>query len=175
MGWGILDRLKRKPHEFSSVDLIRFQHKVDMVRDSNNEPDEADATTITPNMHASGSVPLEFTVVDDEMIHDLIDPNKEIFHPLLLPLLPLFSRLNFLTSCTEREAFSFKVQVDVAIARLKNKAEDSNDFMLLDNVRTFLHMRINDSVLGFKVLALTERRKRFTYEEGRPEKEMPRR
>lgn len=163
MGWNIL---KRKPHQFNDAELIVLQRKADMIRDESAAPDSGVGVgTITPNMHASGAVPFEFTVLDDETIHDLVDPSKEIFHPLLLPLLPLLSRLNFLTSCTEREAFSFKVQVDVAIARLKNKAQDSYDFMLLDNMRTYLHMRVNDSVLGFKVLALTERRKRFTYEE----------
>lgn len=147
MGWGIL--LRNRERESEAIDVAHEQTKAAIVQDENQ------ATNV--ETQAAGGIAFDFQVIDDEKILGLFDPANPLFHPLVLPLLPLVSRMMYLTSCTEHEARTYCLQVNIQIARLKNRAESVEDFMLLDSLRGYMHMRINDSILGFKLVKLTER------------------
>lgn len=110
-------------------------------------------------------VQFDFQVIDDEKILMLFDENSPLYCPLVLPLLPLISRLNFLSNISSHEARVFKLRVNIMVARLKNRAESTEEYMLLDGLQTYLHMRINDSREGFKIRVLSERKKTLTLRE----------
>jgi len=148
MGWGILLR-NREPREPNALDVTHEQTKGGIMQDENQ--------STNAEMQAAGGIAFDFQVIDDEKVLGLFDPANPLFHPLVLPLLPLVSRMMYLTSCTNHEARTYCLQVNIQIARLKNRAESVEDFMLLDSLRGYMHMRINDSILGFKLVKLTER------------------
>lgn len=154
---------KRKdPAGPSSLMIIKEQNKGQMAVDENR--------SMNAEMQGVTGIAFDQQALDDEKILDLFDETKPLYHPLLMPLLPLISRLNFLSNCSENEARTFKIQVNIAIARLKNKARSSTDYMLLDNLKAYLHMRINDSLKGFKIRVLTERNKSLTIREEQLQK-----
>lgn len=105
------------------------------------------------------TIAFDFQVIDDEKILGLFDPTSPFYVEWLDELIPLFSRLNFLSNCSENEAKRFKMEVDIAITRLKYRRRDIGEKMLLNNLKTFFFMRINDSVNGWKLNTLTERRR----------------
>lgn len=152
---------KRKQQEVSPLKIIKEttkeQTKHDVAVDENR--------SMNAEMGSVTGIAFDQQALDDEKILDLFDETKPLYHPLLMPLLPLISRLNFLSNISEVEARTFKIQVNIAIARLKNKARSSADYMLLDNLKAYLHMRTNDSVKGFKIRVLTERNKTVTLRE----------
>lgn len=162
MGWGILDSLKRKPPEPSEAELRYRDSKSQIIRDENN--------STNAEMQAAGGIAFDFQVIDDEKVLGLFDPNNALFNPLVLPLLPIFSRMMYLTNCTELEAAQYKLQVDLQITLLKNVATTSEEYMLLDSLLTYATMRINDSVGGFKLIKLTERTKNINLKDLTQEK-----
>jgi len=162
MTWGILERLKREAPELSQMDLSRAESRAAIIRDENN--------STNAEMQAAGGIAFDFQVIDDEKVLGLFDPNNPLFIPLVLPLLPLFSRMMFLTSCTELEAASYKLRVDLQITLLKNRAHGAEEYMLLDSLLGYAEMRINDSIQGFKLIKLTERTKNINLKEIPQEK-----
>jgi hypothetical protein len=114
---------------------------------------------IDAESQASGDVDFVFQSTKDEWILGLFDPSYPQFCPLVLPLAPLFQATIFLTYCTEHQARTYKRMVDRAITRLKNECKRRQDFMLLESLRGYAYMRINDSVMGFKLDKLTTRKK----------------
>jgi hypothetical protein len=143
-------------------EVIKAETRKDVAVDENR--------SMSAEMGAVTGIAFDQQALDDEKILDLFDSSKPLYHPLLMPLLPLISRLNFLSNCSERDASAFKNQVNIAIARLKNTARSSADYMLLDNLKAYLHMRTNDSVKGFKIRVLTERNKTVTLREEQQKK-----
>lgn len=160
--WGILEKLKRTPYEPSAVDVAREESKGAILRDENN--------STNAEMQAAGGIAFDFQVIDDEKVLGLFDPNNVLFNPLVLPVMPLFSRMMYLTNCTELEAAAHKLRVDLQITLLKNNATDSEEYMLLDSLTGYDEMRINDSVGGFKLIKLTERTKNINFKEISNEK-----
>lgn len=157
MGWGILDLLKQKPREINAMDTIRAETKGGIIRDEN--------VSTNAEMQAAGGIAFDFQVIDDEKVLGLFDPNSPLFHPLVLPLLPLFSRMMYLTNCTELEAAGYKLALDVQITLLKNRASSEEEYMLLDSLQVYGEMRINDSIQGFKLVKLTDRTKNINLKE----------
>lgn len=133
--------------------------------------------SIDNEMNAGGGVDFAYLLSQDEMISDMFDPTKDTYKPFLEPLKPLVSRLNFLTKFDERGLFDYQIGVDIAIAQLKNSISGKNDgvftsgdYQLLENLRVHLHNRAYDSFMGFKVEALTTRRKIVDVTDHIPEK-----
>ena len=158
MGWSILDKLRgQRMIEVSEAELRRMDAKSNVFRDENN--------STNAEMQAAGGIAFDFQVIDDEKVLGLFDPNNVLFNPLVLPLLPIFSRMMYLTNCTELEAAQYKLQVDLQITLLKNVASSSEEYMLLDSLLSYASMRINDSVGGFKLVKLTERTKNINLKE----------
>lgn len=152
MPWDILDKLTRKaPHETTAAELAQMESRGAIIRDEN--------ASTNAEMQAAGGIAFDFQVIDDEKILGLFDPNNPLFNPLVLPLLPIFSRMMYLTNCTELEAMGYKLKLDLQITLLKNKASCPEEYMLLDCLKGYGEMRINDSVGGFKLIKLTERTK----------------
>ena len=160
--WDILEKLKRTPYEPSAVDVAREESKGAILRDENN--------STNAEMQAAGGIAFDFQVIDDEKVLGLFDPNNALFNPLVLPLLPLFSRMMYLTNCTELEAAAYKLRVDLQITLLKNRATGAEEYMLLDSLLGYAEMRINDSIQGFKLIKLTERTKNINFKEISNEK-----
>ncbi len=160
MMWPILSRYRNEePDQFA---LQRHQIRGNIVEDESN--------STNAEMQAAGGIAFDFQVIDDEKVLGLFDPNNPLFHPLLLPLLPMVSRMMFLTNCTELEAGTYKNAVSLQIALLKKKAVCIEDYMLLNSLKCYLYMRINDSVQGFKLIKLTERTKNINIKDIQPEK-----
>jgi len=158
MTWKILDLLKHpNSSQLSELDVIREETKSGVLRDENN--------STNAEMQAAGGIAFDFQVIDDEKVLGLFDPNNPLFNPLVLPLLPLFSRMMYLTNCTELEAAAYKLKVDLQITLLKNRARGNEEYMLLDSLQGYAEMRINDSVCGFKLVKLTERTKNINLKE----------
>lgn len=158
MVWNILNLVKRQnstPH--SELDYIHEEARSGVMRDENN--------STNAEMQAAGGIAFDFQVIDDEKVLGLFDPNNPLFNPLVLPLLPLFSRMMYLTNCTELEAAAYKLKVDLQITLLKNRARGNEEYMLLDSLQGYAEMRINDSVGGFKLVKLTERTKNINLKE----------
>lgn len=131
---------------------------------------EEENRSIDNEMNAGGGVDFAYLLSQDELISDMFDPSKPAtYKPFLAPLKPLVSRLNFLTKFDERGLFAYQMDVDIAITQRKNSIMyDDNgelnphlaeDYETLENLRCHLHTRAYDSVMGFKVEALTTRRK----------------
>jgi hypothetical protein len=116
-------------------------------------------------MQAAGGIAFDFQVIDDEKVLGLFDPDSALFNPLVLPLLPLFSRMMYLTNCTEIGRAYYIAKVDLDITILKNRASCSEEYMLLDSLKSYAEMRSNDSVGGFKLVKLTERTKNINLKE----------
>jgi hypothetical protein len=153
---------KAEPQGPSPLTIIKAQTKHDLAVDENR--------SMNAEMATATGIAFDQQALDDEKILDLFDETKPLYHPLLMPLLPLVSRLNFLSNCSEADCRTFKIQCNIAIARLKNKARSSEDYMLLDNLKAYLHMRVNDSLKGFKIRVLTERNKTLTLKEEQLQK-----
>jgi hypothetical protein len=137
--------------EPTQIQLMREQGRLDAL---NSEIRNIDTET-----QASGGVDFVFASTKDEWILGLFDSSYPQFCPLVLPLSPLFQPTVFLTFITEQQARTYKRMLDRGIARLKNKAESPEDFMLLESLRCYGYMRINDSVQGFKMDKLTTRKR----------------
>ncbi len=157
MTWKILDLLKKPSSEPSQMDIAREETRGALIRDEN--------VSTNAEMQAAGGIAFDFQVIDDEKVLGLFDPNNPLFNPLVLPLLPLFSRMMYLTNCTELEAASYKLRVDLQITLLKNRANGAEEYMLLDSLLGYAEMRINDSIQGFKLIKLTERTKNINLKE----------
>ena len=158
MTWKILELLKHPTNtQLSERDVIHEETKSGLMRDENN--------STNAEMQAAGGIAFDFQVIDDEKVLGLFDPNNPLFNPLVLPLLPLFSRMMYLTNCTELEAAAYKLKVDLQITLLKNRARGNEEYMLLDSLQGYAEMRINDSVGGFKLIKLTERTKNINLKE----------
>jgi len=157
MTWKILDLIRHGEAQASEADLSRMDNRAALVRDENN--------STNAEMQAAGGIAFDFQVIDDEKVLGLFDPANPLFNPLVLPLLPLFSRMIYLTNCTELEAASYKLRVDLQITLLKNRARGAEEYMLLDSLQGYAEMRINDSVGGFKLIKLTERTKNINLKE----------
>lgn len=158
MTWKILDLLKRpNSSQLSEIDVIHEETRSGVLRDENN--------STNAEMQAAGGIAFDFQVIDDEKVLGLFDPTNPLFNPLVLPLLPLFSRMMYLTNCTELEAATYKLKVDLQITLLKNRATSTEEYMLLDSLLAYAEMRINDSVGGFKLIKLTERTKNINLKE----------
>lgn len=158
MTWKILDLLKHpKSSQLSEIDVIHEETRSGVLRDENN--------STNAEMQAAGGIAFDFQVIDDEKVLGLFDPTNPLFNPLVLPLLPLFSRMMYLTNCTELEAATYKLKVDLQITLLKNRATSTEEYMLLDSLLAYAEMRINDSVGGFKLIKLTERTKNINLKE----------
>ena len=157
MGWGILELIKKKPRELNALDISRAETKGGLIRDEN--------VSTNAEMQAAGGIAFDFQVIDDEKVLGLFDPSNPLFHPLVLPLLPFFSRMMYLTNCTELEAAGYKLALDVQITLLKNRASSTEEYMLLDSLQIYGEMRINDSIQGFKLVKLTDRTKNINYRE----------
>jgi hypothetical protein len=163
MVWGILDLVKKKqPTEPSTLDTIHAESRAGVLRDEN--------VSTNAEMQAAGGIAFDFQVIDDEKVLGLFDPSNPLFNPLVLPLLPMFSRMMYLTNCTELEAATYKLKVDLQITLLKNRATSTEEYMLLDSLLGYAEMRINDSVGGFKLIKLTERTKNINLKEIPAEK-----
>ena len=145
---------KSHKKEPSQIEILKEQGKNDQALEENR--------SLNAEMSAATGVAFDQQVIEDEKILDLFDESKPLYHPMLMPLLPYFSRLIFLSNCSERDARAFKTQVNLAISRLKNASRSPNDYLLLDALKAYLFARINDSVNGFKLKALTERSKTLT-------------
>jgi hypothetical protein len=145
--------------EPSSLDIQRVAARDDILREENN--------STNAEMQAAGGIAFDFQVIDDEKILGLFDPKHPLYCEHLMPLLPLFSRMNFLTNCSLLEAAAYKQQVNIAITQLinqiRNDIEDVSErtqvSLLLKNLKAYANMRINDSIQGFKLVQLTERTK----------------
>lgn len=156
---------KQVSAEPSPMDLQKASTKGEMYRDEN--------TSTNAEMQAAGGIAFDFQVIDDEKILGLFDPASPLYCSHIMPLLPLFSRQNFLTNCSLLEAAAYKQKVDISITQLKNQikvtiedvAERSKIYMLLDNLVAHANMRINDSIQGFKLVQLTERTKNINLKE----------
>jgi|SRR5208282_68342 len=141
--------------------VAKSQRNAQIVEDENRSIDN--------EMNAGGGVDFAYLLSQDELMSDMLDESKAAYQPMLKPLKPFFSRLMFLTKIDERGLFDFKIAVDIAITQRKNDVlydengeyneHCSEDYQLLEAVRTYLQTRIYDSVMGFKVEALTTRRK----------------
>lgn len=150
---------KESPSEPSAYQLQKEAAKDDLYREENN--------STNAEMQAAGGIAFDFQVIDDEKILGLFDPKHPLYCEHLMPLLPLFSRMNFLTNCSLLEAAAYKQKVDIAITQLKNQikitiddvSERTKIYMLLENLLAYANMRINDSIQGFKLVQLTERTK----------------
>jgi hypothetical protein len=140
----------------------KAQRNAGLVEDENRSIDN--------EMNAGGGVDFAYLLSQDELISDMFDPSKPATYKAFLdPLKPLASRLNFLTKYDERGLFGYQMDVDVAIAQRKNaimydengdlNSNLASDYETLENLRCHLHTRAYDSVMGFKVEALTTRRK----------------
>jgi hypothetical protein len=152
MTWKILDLLKHpNSSKLSEIDVIHEETRSGVLRDENN--------STNAEMQAAGGIAFDFQVIDDEKVLGLFDPTNPLFNPLVLPLLPLFSRMMYLTNCTELEAATYTLNVDLQITLLKNRATSTEEYMLLDSLLAYAEMRINDSIGGFKLRKLTERTK----------------
>jgi len=112
-----------------------------------------------------GGVAFEYRVSEDENMLSLFRET-----PWLDPLYPLFSRLNFLSNCSQKEARLYKMKVKRAITRLKYQRKTREDKTLLTSLETFFEMRINDSVRGWKVDKLTTQRRYLAIEEQNKKK-----
>jgi hypothetical protein len=152
-----LNPLSKKEKPETQKSLVRAEGRanedVEELRDMNSE------------QQANGMVQFDFHVIDDEKILNLFDSTKKEYCPLLKPLLPLFSRLNFLTQFDERGLRSFNISVNIAIAQIKNQARTRQDYQLLENLRTFLHTQAYNSFMGFKIRVLTERKRTLIHQE----------
>lgn len=158
MTWKILDLLKHpNSSQLSETDVIHEETRSGVLRDENN--------STNAEMQAAGGIAFDFQVIDDEKVLGLFDPTNPLFNPLVLPLLPLFSRMMYLSNCTELEAATYKLNVDLQITLLKNRATSTEEYMLLDSLLAYAEMRINDSVGGFKLIKLTERTKNINLKE----------
>lgn len=158
MTWKILNLLKHpNSSQLSEIDVIHEETRSGVLRDENN--------STNAEMQAAGGIAFDFQVIDDEKVLGLFDPTNPLFNPLVLPLLPLFSRMMYLTNCTELEAATYKLKVDLQITLLKNRATSTEEYMLLDSLLAYAEMRINDSVGGFKLIKLTERTKNINLKE----------
>jgi hypothetical protein len=143
----------------SQLDIQREVSRHDLMKDENN--------STNAETQAAGGIAFDFQVIDDEKILGLFDPQHPLYCEHLMPLLPLFSRMNFLTNCSLLEAAAYKQKVDISITQLKNQmktnieevTERTQIYMLLDNLLAYANMRINDSIQGFKLVQLTERTK----------------
>ena len=141
--------------------VAKSQRNAQIVEDENRSIDN--------EMNAGGGVDFAYLLSQDELISDMFDPTKTTYKAFLDPLKPLVSRLNFLTKFDERGLFDYKIAVNIAIAQRKNAVtyndegeyneNCSEDYETLENLRAFLQTHAYDSVMGFKVEALTTRRK----------------
>jgi hypothetical protein len=117
--------------------------------------------SIDAELLAAGGVSFEYQMIEDETIRDMLDPTKPTFIPILEPMKWFLARLPFLSNCGEREASSFKLKADIQIAMLKNMTDNPVDYLHLNGCRAYIHMRINDSIGGFKIKTLTETKRRI--------------
>jgi hypothetical protein len=162
MGW---PKLRREPKQPTFKEQVNEDRKTQFVVDENRQD-----IGMGPEGVATGSITFDFQVIDDEKMLGLITPYSPLYCHLVMPLLPFFSRLNYLSNCSERDARHFRLKVDVQIARLKNRARSTEEYLLLDGLRTYFHNRINDSVKGFKIRVLAEKKRTLTIEEAQLEK-----
>ena len=160
---------KREVHEPNALDIQHSQNRAELLNSENN--------STNAEMQAAGGIAFDFQVIDDEKVLGLFDPNNDLYCEYVTPLLPLFSRMMYLTNCTLIEAAAYKLRVDIAITQLKNLilsdiediGERTKVYMLLDNLLGYAEMRINDSIGGFKLIQLTERTKNIKLTEINPE------
>jgi hypothetical protein len=172
MVWPNIKRNNVNESEVTRLDQ-REQLRNEIIKDENNNTNA--------EMQAAGGIAFDFQVIDDEKILSIFDSsNTELYCEHVMPLLPLFSRMNFLTNCSLIEAAAYKLRVRISITQLKNQIKvtiPENDertkvYMLLDNLLQYACMRINDSIQGFKLIQLTDRTKniKFTDETPQPKK-----
>ncbi len=126
--------------------------------------------SIDAELLAAGGVSFEYQMIEDETIRDMLDPSKPTFVPILEPMKWFLARLPFLSNCGEREAESFRLKADIQIAMLKNMTDNPVDYLHLNGCRAYIHMRINDSIGGFKIRTLTETKRRIEIAEEKIEK-----
>lgn len=166
----------RKP-EPVAPDMLDVQNAANKAEILNSENNSTNA-----EMQAAGGIAFDFQVIDDEKFLGLFDPKNDLYCEHLAPLLPLFSRMNYLTNCTLIDAAAYKLKVDIAVTQLKNQIEFSIEcivernkvYMLLDSMLGYAEMRINDSIGGFKLIQLTERTKNIKLTEVSPESQKKR-
>lgn len=126
-------------------------------------------------------IAFDYQVVDDEKILMLFEPylgttsdgaliKNPNYTPLLKPLLPYVSRLCYLTSCSELDAEIFKCRADYQITLLKARAETDEEYDLLEALKAWIEIRINDSIKGAKMKMLTERKRTVRFEEMKEKK-----
>lgn len=139
---------KRKPKAPTPKELARIE------RTTHIEATEAEKETGMVD-----GVAFDYQVIEDENLMAIFHPNSPYHLEWLEELIPLFSRLNFLSNCSSRDAELFKMTVDRAITRLKYSRKRRDEKMLLNNLKTYFFMRINDSVNGWKLNTLTERKR----------------
>lgn len=146
---GIFSR-KKKPEEPTLPETVNAEVRKDVLV----------SETLNPQGMVD-TIAFDFQVIDDEKILGLFDPRSPFYLPWLDELLPLFSRLLFLSNCAPSEATNFLMDVDLAITRLKYRRKEDDEKRLLNNLRTWFAIRINDSINGWKLNTLTERRRRI--------------
>jgi len=137
----------RKKKEPSAEDVSKMER--DRTLEAHYATDPIEDLASTP-----AGVAFEYRVSEDENMLSLFKEN-----PWLDSLYPLFSRLNFLSNCSERSARLYMMKVRRIITRLSYRRKSVEDKDLLDSLETFFNMRINDSVHGWKVDKLTTQRR----------------
>lgn len=119
-------------------------------------------------------IAFDFQVLDDEKILALFDPdpkNKELYCPFLRGIMPLLSRVMFVTNISKGQAELLKDAIDFELTRLKYRCNEQWQKDLVRSLKIYLFTRINDSVNGWKLNTLTERRRiirlRHEHEQGK--------
>jgi len=147
-----------------------------MGRDREPTPEEVarvqarNEILVHESLEGKDGIAYNYQIVDDEKILMFFQPHlgeKEngdpienpYFMPLLLPLLPYVSRLCYLTSCSPLDADVFKCRADYQITLLKARAKTDEEYDVLEAFKAWIEIRINDSIGGSKLRALTESRR----------------
>lgn len=147
-----LFRKKQQPQQPTVKEMKKADVEAKMAYTEANAPPQVDA------------IAFDFQVLDDEKMLTLFDPESELFQEWLVPYLPLISRVMFLTNISQREADMFMDEIDFELTRLKYRRRDQDEKALVRSLKIWLKMRIHDSVNGWKLGTLTERRRRVLLE-----------
>ena len=104
-------------------------------------------------------IAFDFQVLDDEKILSLFEPKSKMYRPWLMGIMPLVSRVNFVTNISKGQADQLRDEIDYELTRLKFRCKKQDEKDLVRSLKIYLFTRINDSVNGWKLNTLTERRR----------------
>ena len=142
-----------KSREVSQAELLRMQGDNELLSSALRGFD------INAEAQASGEVNFVYATTVDPKIQGYFDPGHPNYNKKFEALAPLFTTTPFLSNYTEQQSRTYRLMANVLFTQVKNNDLTAKEFQILQGLKVWYYMKLNDGVQGYKMDKLTTQKK----------------